>query len=399
MWQKTVRYLDYNASSGVSALVKDKLIELLSDEDVLANPSSRHRSGQAVQHLIYEASQKIAHSLGTSVAADELVFTASGTEANQTVIRSIAREGEGLIIGSGEHQASYDLLSEIKLPFVYELSLLESGDYDLDALSSLLNLAHSKGIKRVGLSLFWANNETGVLTDLSALGTVLESSPVPVLLHLDGAQVWGKIPFDLNDTPAQYVTFSSHKIGAPAGVGVIWIKPGAPFHPLVLGSQSKGKRGGTENTLGLVATGIAAQALDPARFIAHTSGLRQSLESGLTKLSHRTSFSILLWGQARARVSNTTRFSLADFKSYENWVELLDLYGFAVSHGSACKARVIEPSRVLLKMGASDPEALNSVRVSLGPTNTQNDIDSFLIALEQILLKKKQSALRNEMKS
>ena len=106
-----------------------------------------------------------------------------------------------------------------------------------------------------------------------------------------------------------------------------------------------------------------------------------------------------IWGLESTRVSNTTRFSLPDFRSYENWVELLDLHGFAVSHGSACKARVIEPSRVLLKMGVNRNEALNSLRISFGPSNTLADVDEFLAALETILIRKRESLSKVGMKA
>ena len=390
MWQKNVRYLDYNATSGVSPRVKEKLIELLGREELLANPSSRHRLGQGVQHLLYEAQIRVSCSLGADVKTDDIVFTASGTESNQTVLRSLARTCDGMILGSGEHSASYDLLSEFKLPFVQELPLSPSGQYDLSALSNCLKDAKEKGCSKIGLSLFWANNETGVLTDLSKLKSVIDDSGLTVLLHLDGAQVWGKLAFDVKNTPAAFVTFSSHKIGAPAGVGVIWIRPDSEFHPLIPGTQAKSRRGGTENILGIVAVGEAALNLDPEKFIAHTSRLRDQLEEGLLKLSHP----ITIWGSESSRVSNTTRFSFCDFKTYENWVELLDLKGFAVSHGSACKARVIEPSRVLLKMGVDRNDALNSIRISFGPSNTMEDVSVFLETLEQVILRKKENSNR-----
>ena len=394
MWQKNVRYLDYNASSGVSSFVKEKLLEVITREEVLANPSSRHRLGQSVQHLIYEASLRVAQSLG-SQTPDELIFTSSGTESNQTILRSMAKDAEGLIIGAGEHSASHDLLEDISLQFLRELPLLQSGHYDFEALANLLIQAKEQGLTKVALSLFWANNETGVLTDLVALKQVIESSGISVLLHLDGAQAWGKIPVDVNATPAHYISFSAHKIGAPAGVGVIWKRVGHSLHSLIPGTQNKGDRGGTENTLGIIATGAAASVIDPLQFIEHTRSLQTKLEAGLQTLSHPVS----IWGLESTRVSNTTRFSLPDFRSYENWVELLDLHGFAVSHGSACKARVIEPSRVLLKMGVNRNEALNSLRISFGPSNTLADVDEFLAALETILIRKRESLSKVGMKA
>ena len=249
MWEKNVRYLDYNAASGITGSVRKKLTEFLDRSDFyFANPSSRHRMGQQSQQHLMRAGMKIAASLGEKVDPSQLTFTSSGTEANQTVIRSAMKLADAIIIGAGEHSASYDLLSEIPpgiLPT--ELPLLSNGQYNFEFLKELLANVKQSGCSKVFLSLFWANNETGALTSLDELNAVLRASPIEVLLHLDGAQVWGKMEIDLFLTPAQYITFSGHKIGAPAGVGVIWVRPGASLIPLIPGMQSRGLRGGTEN--------------------------------------------------------------------------------------------------------------------------------------------------------
>ena len=386
MWQKNVRYLDYNATSGITGSVRKKLIETLSRADFyFANPSSQHQWGQQSQQALVRAGMKIASSFGNGIDSKQLVFTSSGTEANQTVIRSAMKFADAIIIGAGEHSASYDQLSEIPANIrSAELPLLSNGQYNLEFLSELLNdVKQTGGCSKVFLSLFWANNETGVTTSLEKLDAILRSSGLSVFLHLDGAQVWGKMEIDLLKTPASYITFSSHKIGAPAGLGVIWIRPDMPFYPLVTGMQSRGLRGGTENILAISAVSFAVEELNPRAFISHTSALRTQLENELSK--HR----IKIWGQDSNRISNTCRFSILGFENYENWVELLDLRGFAVSHGSACKSKVIEPSRVLMKMGASRGEALNSIRLSFGPTTQSADIDDFLVAFQGILSEKR----------
>jgi cysteine desulfurase len=385
MWQKNVHYLDYNASAGVSHSVRDRLTSFLKDGDLfLANPSSRHRPGQKMQHLMYEASLAVARTLGGAVSPDDLVWVSSGTEASQTVLRCLERTVEGMIIGAGEHSASHDLLEGLDVSFKSELPLLPEGTYDLVRLAEMLKDARDRGLRSIGLSLFWANNETGVLTPLAALARTIRESGIEVRLHLDGAQVWGKIPLDVLATPADYITFSAHKIGAPAGTGIIWKRPGSGLHPLLKGTQNGGLRGGTENLLGMMATRFACEVLDPVDFQQKTTALQRQLEEGLVRIDP----SIQIWGWQERRISNTTRFSFRQFQSYENWIELLDLRGFAVSHGSACQARVIEPSRVLLAMGASREAALNSIRVSLGPSNTAEEVDGFLRALSGILEQK-----------
>ena len=393
MWLKNVRYLDYNASAGISGTVRERLIESLKlTEDWQANPSSRHRTGQKAAHALFDSSMIISKSLGATVSPEELTYTSSGTEANQTVLRTFARAGMGLMVGAGEHSASFDFISTLQKDYpgvwIGVVPLNSSGAHDLTRLLSLFSEAIQAGVSSVGLSLFWANNETGVLSNLNSLKDELDQAPLPWSLHLDGAQVWGKCSFDLNQTPAHYVTFSSHKIGAPAGSGLIWTRKRSELHPLIYGSQSSGMRGGSENLIGIKAMAFAAQDLNPGSFSEKTGHLRDRLETSLQ--SHFPE--VVVFGAEAARVSNTSRIGFRGFKQYENWVELLDLHGFSVSHGSACKAKVIEPSRVLLQMGVNRELALNSIRVSFGPDQTIQDVDDFLQALKQIMNSKKVSS-------
>ena len=388
MWQKNVRYLDYNATSGLSDIVREKLTALLQEPEILANPSSRHRLGQRARKILYEAKLRVAKSLSGdhpgSISPDDLLFTSSGTEANQSVLKSIIKDSTLLIVGAGEHSSSRDWAdSQAKIP-VFELSLSHTGHYDLSELESMLQKAKLEGMTALGLSLTLANNETGVLLDTERLTGILKKSGLNVKLHLDGAQVWGKQAVNFPETLASFVTFSAHKIGAPSGTGVIWMRKESYFEPMFLGTQAKGLRGGSENLLGIAATGFAAEGLNPSAFAEHTRPLVARLEQGLKSLG----FPVRIWGEESWRVPNTSRFSFLNFKSYENWVELLDLKGYAVSHGSACKAQIIEPSRVLLKMGATHEEALNSLRVSFGMHNRIEDVDGFLEVLRSILKQK-----------
>jgi cysteine desulfurase len=392
MWLKNVRYLDYNASAGISGSVRERLIESLKiSEDWNANPSSRHRAGQKEAHAFFESSRIIAKSLGASLAPDELTFTSSGTEANQTILRTFARAKFGLVIGAGEHSASFDFVETLQEDYpgvwIRILPLSPTGAYDFNPLPGFFSEAQESGIQCLGLSLFWANNETGVITDLERLRTTLESVALPWRLHLDGAQVWGKQSFDLEKTQAHYVTFSSHKIGAPAGSGVIWSRKGFGFHPLIHGSQSSGLRGGSENLVGIQAMAFAAQDLNPNSFQIKTGEIRDRVESSLL----REFPEVVIFGSEVPRVSNTSRIGFRGFNQYENWVELLDLNGFSVSQGSACKAKVVEPSRVLLQMGVSRELALNSIRVSFGPSQAVQDGDDFVQALRQIIDSKRKN--------
>ncbi len=390
MWQKSVRYLDHNASSGVTGSVRKKLIEFLERTEIrFANPSSQHRLGQQSQQLFQKAAMKIASSFGKNVNSSDLVFTSSGTEANQTVLRSAMKSHSLLIIGAGEHGASHDLIQEVPEGIrCIELPLLSSGQYDLEFLQKLLSNEKQNGCRNVFLSLFWANNETGVITPLKTLERIIQASELKVTLHLDGAQVWGKLHLDLDQTPADYVTFSSHKIGAPAGTGVIWVRPGSKLQSLLLGSQSNGRRGGTENLIGILSTSFAVEELNPSLYADRVLPLRERLEAGIRQLSIKTGRNIRIWSAETSRIPNTSRISFSGFENDENWVQLLDLKGIAVSHGSACQSKVLKPSRVLLAMGATHGEALNAIRVSLGMDSQVSDVDEFLMAIREILREK-----------
>lgn len=386
MWQKNVRYLDYNASSGLSPHVRQRLIESLKNEETLsANPSSLHRPGQSGQRVLIRSKESVKISIGAGSERDDLLFTSSGTEANQTVLWTLASACSCLVIGAGEHPATFDLISALEKAHpnleVLVLPLQSTGEYDLDQLRSLLLRLQEKGVPGVALSLFWANNETGVLTNLQALTGVLKSAPLKTTLHLDAAQVLGKIRFSVEDSPADFVTFSAHKIGALSGTGAIWCRNPEWLKPLISGSQNSGLRGGSENLLGIQAMAFGCEALDPESFQAHTGPLRDFLESELQSRFP----TVVIHGAGALRVSNTSRFGFTGLEKYRNWVELLDLKGFAVSAGSACKSRVVEPSRVLLQMGVPENLALNSIRVSLGLHTTRQEVLDFLDALDSIL--------------
>jgi cysteine desulfurase len=393
MWQKNVRYLDYNASAGLTGTVRDQLIEYLKNgETGLANPSSRHRLGQREHHVLFQSAGILSRSFGENVTPDDLIFTSSGTEANQAILHSFVQSGYGLIVGAAEHSASFEAVDALRRDhpdlWVRNLPLNANGNHELKLLPELAREAAASGITHLGISLFWANHETGVLANLPAIREALIGLPLPSALHLDGAQVWGKIPLDLTKTPADFVSFSSHKIGAPAGAGVIWKRKGSVFHPFIPGSQNSGLRGGTENLFGILGMRFACEALNSQVFESATAPLQARLESGLQSRVPEAR----IWGQGEPRVSNTSRISFRGFNSYENWVELLDLRGFAVSHGSACRASVIEPSRVLLSMGASREEALNSIRVSFGPNSDVSDCDALVDAIADLVAGKRRVA-------
>jgi cysteine desulfurase len=381
MWQKNVLYLDYNASAGISSEVRKALTNSLNDgAGWLANPSSAHQLGQRENAVCRSSVDSIARSLG-GVASTELTFTSSGTASNQAVLADLARDCRVIWIGAGEHPASLDFIPVLQERHpnlsVRLLPLREDGTNDLDAL--LVELRdHARFEGSVGISLAWANNETGVVLDLQNLARVVKESGASCRIHLDAAQAWGKLPVVLPELDfIDYVTFSSHKVGAPAGAGLVW-KRGGDF---------RGQVGGSWNALGLLGLGEAVRHVDPFRFSSSTRPVRDRFEK---ELKARIP-GVRIFGEGSSRVSNTSRFGFEGFSRYADWVEQLDLAGFAVSRGSACKSGMPGPSPVLLAMGVPPGIAVNSLRVSIGAERTWEEMEGFLAVLCTLHEKKRKS--------
>jgi cysteine desulfurase len=233
------------------------------------------------------------------------------------------------------------------------------------------------------VSFVWVNNETGVIQDPKALIQAVRAKAPGAKIHVDAAQAWGKIAIDVLELGADYVTFSSHKIGAPSGVGLIWSAPGARLcGTLIPGKQEKGRRGGTENVLGIHLTGVASASLNVQEFDAHTRELRDLLEREILGRIPGARVN----GAQGARVPNTTNLSFPGIGG-DGLVMALDLQGYCVSAGSACSSGVLEPSHVLLALGLDKDLALSSLRISLSRQNTRDEVLGFAQALEKTVLR------------
>jgi cysteine desulfurase len=225
-----------------------------------------------------------------------------------------------------------------------------------------------------------ANNETGVIQDIAALAAI--TSERGVLLHTDAAQAAGKIPVDFRALGVQTMTLSSHKLYGPQGVGALIIDKHVEPAPLLLGGgQERALRGGTHNLAGVVGFGaaceLAAGEIDARQ--RYLSGLRDALEARLTAQP-----GVVFFAQEAPRLPNTTEFAVRGFTG-ETLLMSLDQQGYAVSSGSACHSGLNEPSHVLRAMGIPDDLALGAVRVSLGMSNTRDQVDAFAAALAKIL--------------
>jgi cysteine desulfurase len=367
-------YLDWNATA---PLRPEARAAMLSASDSVGNPSSVHAEGRAARRLVEDARQHVAALVGAS--AENVVFTSGGTEANVLALTpAIDSDGDRaprqrLLVSALEH-ASARSGGRFALDEVEEIPATPQGQVDLTALACRLQALAGEGVSRTLVSLQAANNETGVIQPVAEAARLVHEHGA--LLHVDAVQAPGRITCDFNAFCCDLLTLSGHKIGAPQGVGALILREGLHVAPLITGGgQERGFRAGTENVTAIAGFGAAAalvsqQSLAP---VAQIQALRDRLEAGLRAIAPRT----MVFGSGSERLPNTTLFAVPDVKA-ETAIIGLDLGGVAVSSGSACSSGKVASSHVLAAMGVAPDLAAGAIRVSLGYTTTETEIEMFL---------------------
>jgi cysteine desulfurase len=315
------------------------------------------------------------------------VFTSSGTEANQLAVRSVLesqfKAGKAIhwVTTAVEHDSNRQLIQWVRSlgGQVTELAVDSAGQLSETGLEERL----SSGVSLI--SCIWVNNETGVITDLSLLSSLADRFGIP--LHVDAAQAWGKLPLNLIDLQAQYVTFSGHKIGGLAGTGVLWTGRVPPMDPVIFGKQEKGRRGGTENLLGIIALGAAALEVEPISWAERVRPLRDRLEIEVCQRIPKT----VVNGGSSSRVANTLNLNFEGVEC-DGLVMALDLAGFAVSAGSACSSGVLGSSHVLKAMGKTESQAMAAIRISLVDSMPWSELEAFVNAVDRAVQRMRNSA-------
>jgi cysteine desulfurase len=376
-------YLDYAATSPLRKEVFDCYVEHLQN---LGNPSSVHSSGQRIRRALEEARESIAKSVDCN--RSEVIFTAGGTESDNLAIKGLywQRNSEAtnrpLIVSSGtEHHASIDPMEWLQnhdgaeivwLPVDYQ------GILDFKFFEEFLADNHSK----VALvNLMWANNETGVITDISKVVELAKKYDIPV--HSDAIAAFGHIPVSFAKSGLNTMSISAHKIGGPVGAGALIVSRSTKLVSIIHGGgQERGMRSGTMNAPVAKAFALAAEVA-VAELESETlrlSALRDRLVDGvkaLTPLAHHTAGSV-------ARMPHNAHFTFEGC-SGDSLLFLLDQQGVCVSVGSACQAGVNGPSHVLVAMGRTERDANGCIRMTLGKDSTDADIDAVLAALPKAL--------------
>jgi cysteine desulfurase len=363
-------YFDWNATAPLRPQAGAAMLAAL---DAAGNPSSVHGEGRAARRLIESARESVAALVGAEPR--NVLFTSGGTEANVLALAPVsaarAAPRDRLLVSAIEHPS---VLAGGRFPAAAVEQMPVTGDGQLDLAALERRLAALGG--RVLVSLMLANNETGVVQPVSEVARLVHAAGGR--LHVDAVQGAGRIPCDINALGADLLTVSGHKIGAPKGVGALVRRDGAEPMPLMRGGgQEQGMRAGTENVPGIAGFGAAAAAARTALAAegARSAALRDRLEAGLKAATPE----VVIFGAAVERLPNTTLFAVPGMKA-ETAVIAFDLEGIAVSSGAACSSGRVQPSHVLAAMGVAAELAGAAVRVSLGPTTAESDIECFIQA-------------------
>jgi cysteine desulfurase len=362
-------YLDHNATTPLHPRARAAMLPWLGERH--GNPSSIHAFGQAARNAMEEAREKVAALINGR--PPEVVFTASGTEANNAVVFHALKDGGHLVISAVEHPSIREAAARLEKAGI-EVTRVSPG---VDGVVPGEEVVRALRPDTRLVSLMLANNELGTLQPVAEVAAACRERGVPVLT--DAVQAVGKIPVDVHALGVDYLVLGAHKFNGPLGAAALWVRKGAEVSGhLVGGSQERRRRAGTENVLAIVGLGEAAAAAreEMADRVAHLAALRDRFEA---ELPSRVP-GVIFHCQGSPRLPNTSHVAFPGAEG-ESLLIRLDLAGYAVSTGSACSSGTVEPSKTLLAVGVSREEALSSLRVSFGITNTQEDLDGFLDAL------------------
>ncbi len=369
-------YLDNNATTRVDEAVFEEMRPYFTE--LYGNPSSMHYFGGQVQRKVDEARGRVAALLGADPS--EIIFTACGTESDNTAIRSaleVFPARRHIITTRVEHPAVLTQARNlVKHGYrVTELNVDSAGRLDMNELKSAID--EDTAI----VSVMYANNETGVIFPIEEIGAIVKEKGA--IFHTDAVQAVGKIPLNLASSTIDMLSLSGHKLHAPKGIGILYLRRGVPYRPLLVGGhQEKNRRAGTENTASIIALGkaceLAGQWLKDEN--SRVKGLRDRLESELLRLIPAARIN----GGGAERLPNTLSIAF-EYVEGEAILLLLSEKGVCASSGSACTSGSLEPSHVLRAMGVPFTCAHGSIRFSLSRFTTDDEIDTVITELPPIV--------------
>jgi len=375
-------YLDHNATTPLHPEVKQAMAEAM---EVFGNPSSLHDYGRHARLLVEEARERVASLIGAR--PEEIIFVGSGSEANNTVLSILAcpkaqcpyhrKPGTRIVTTAIEHPCVLETakcLEERGVPVLF-VGVDRYGKVDLDQLRDALG--EDTGL----VSVMMANNEIGTLQDIKTIAGLAHEHGA--MFHTDAVQAVGKVPVNVDDLNVDFLTLSGHKVYGPKGIGAVYVRKGTMFCPLIRGGhQEKGRRAGTENTLGIIGLGKAIEMraiemeAEGQRLLELKAALRRGIEERIPDVHFN--------GHPTDCIPGALNVSF-DGAEGESILLYLDLEGIAVSTGSACASGSLDPSHVLLATGVPVEQAHGSIRMSLGRENTMEDIDYVVDTLPGVI--------------
>jgi len=374
-------YLDNNATTKVDEAVFEEMRPYFCE--LYGNPSSMHFFGGQVQAKVTEARVRVAELLGA--LPDEIIFTACGTESDNAAIRSaleVLPDRKHIITSRVEHPAVLTQCRNLRQKGyrVTEIGVDGAGRLDMEELKAAVD--DDTAI----VSLMWANNETGVIFPVEEAAAIAKSKGA--LFHSDAVQAIGKIPINMAASSIDMLSLSGHKLHAPKGIGVLYVRRGTPFRPFMVGGhQEKSRRAGTENAAAIIALGKACQLAGEHMEAENTivKAMRDRLQDALmTTIPHSR-----INGGGAERLPNTTSIAF-EFVEGEAILLLLSEFGICASSGSACTSGSLEPSHVLRAMGVPFTCAHGSIRFSLSRYTTDVEIDAVIRELPPIIARLRQ---------
>ena len=370
-------YMDNNATTACDPAVVEAMLPFFTEQ--FGNASSIHSFGAQVGKALKEARGRVQSILGAAHDS-EIVFTSCGTESDSTAILSALKaypDRRTVITTVVEHPAILTLCEHLEKDgyVVHRLRVDKKGRLDLDEYKSLLD-------DRVAIvSAMWANNETGTLFPVEDMAELAHAKGI--LFHTDAVQAVGKLPIDLKNTRIDMLSLSGHKLHAPKGIGVLYVRRNTRFRPLLRGGhQERGRRAGTENSASIVGLGVACELAQQHMEVENTTvkRLRDKLERGiLAKVKNA-----FINGDRLLRLPNTASIAF-EYVEGEGILLLLNKLGIAASSGSACTSGSLEPSHVMRAMGIPYTAAHGTIRFSLSRYNTEEEVDRVIAAVPPII--------------
>ena len=364
-------YCDISATTPLDPQISEFLIDL--NEHIYGNPSSIHREGQAAKAVVEKSRRQLANALNSN--PEEIIFTSSGSESNNMVLKGVLNPGDHFITSSYEHPAILKVL-----PFLESKNISTTiVNPDKNGLIHPSDIEENINANTRLISIMWVNNELGTINPISEIGSIARNRNI--LFHSDAVQALGKIYINVDETPVDFLSMSAHKLYGPKGIGALYKRGGSKLEPLIHGGgQESNLRASTENIGGIGGFGMAAE-LSTSKLEENTDHILR-LESYFLNLLNEQNISYTINGTKRIPgVFNITFHGV----NGQDLVMQLDFSGIGISFGSACASGTVKASEMLIGMGITKEDALSTVRISFGKIHQLEDVKKVADSIGEIL--------------